>query len=205
MDKAFHSCRMSLSLYTSDLQPRGLFSLRLCLLPVHTNGNHWCCGVIDFHNQTLSWVLSYQGLWKVLRFNERKQSRVLRAYFVFVLLAFLTISAYLKEEAARLDVTFVRDDWSVKTPKSIPGQVWLGPSSHNKMNGTDCGVFACAFADSVSRGCATFGFSQVSEDVVQFNRRRTWIAFVIRLRVRFGQETCRFLDSVIDERVKLKE
>jgi hypothetical protein len=35
-----------------------------------------------------------------------------------------------------------------------------------------------------------------------FNRRRTWIAFVVRLRVRFGQETCRFVDSVNDDRVK---
>ena len=66
MDKAYHSC-MSLSLCTSDLQPRGLFSLRLCLLPVHTNGNHWCCGVIDFHHQTLSWVILRAVLSRLMK------------------------------------------------------------------------------------------------------------------------------------------
>lgn len=108
-----------------------IFSYNFLLVPVHL-GNHWCLGIVDFDQRTISYYDSLGGgpngccdtLLEYLReesMDKKKQD--------------------FDDENWRLINRFASD--------GIPMQ----------MNGSDCGVFCCQYAEYITRG-AKLNFSQ---------------------------------------------
>lgn len=90
---------------------------------------HWCMTIIDFRDKTIRYLDSMGG------HNKRAVE------------AFLT---YLVEECMdKKKEKFDTSGWNMPVAKNIPQQ----------MNGSDCGMFSCTFAEFYSRD-AKFNFSQ---------------------------------------------
>ncbi|GAB1603476.1 sentrin-specific protease 1-like [Argonauta hians] len=82
---------------------------------------HWCLAVVNFQNKTICYYDSIGG----------KNTQCLE-----------TIKNYLCEESLdKKNVAFDLTGWTTTTVKNIPHQ----------MNGSDCGMFACKYADYISR------------------------------------------------------
>ncbi|PVZ97617.1 hypothetical protein BB558_006413 [Smittium angustum] len=92
-------------------------------------GNHWCCAVIDIKGKKIEYFDSLLG-------DNMTCLNIL--------------ANYLSEESnSKLDTGFDVGEFRLETPKAIPRQ----------LNGYDCGVFACTFAEYSSRK-ANLDFSQ---------------------------------------------
>ena len=101
-------------------------------------GIHWCLAVIDFRKCCISYYDSMKGV------NEQ---------------CLQALASYVPQESQdKLKKPFSMDGWRYETVQDIPEQ----------MNGSDCGVFSCKFAEYVSRD-ATIDFSQ---DTMPYFRRR---------------------------------
>jgi len=104
-----------------------LFSFDIILCPIHISGVHWALSVIDFRAKTIKYLDSMA--------EPSNHKHVLNMLEV--------LREYLKEEhndkkKSAYDVS----DWKLlNTGKEIPQQ----------SNAYDCGVFACAAADFISR------------------------------------------------------
>ncbi len=109
-----------------------IFSFDLILVPVHL-GLHWTLAVIDFSVREVRYYDSMNG-------NNSECLRALRGYLA---------DEYRDKKAGQeLDLS----DWNFMHNKNLPQQ----------MNGSDCGMFACKYAEYLSRGKTTFNFNQVS-------------------------------------------
>lgn len=116
-----------------------IFSHDIILIPIHL-GNHWCLSVIDFRLKVVSYYDSLGG----------------STYGCCKILL-----NYLKAESNdKKKQDFDEENWSQKDRYSegIPRQ----------SNGSDCGVFACTYAEYITRG-AKFDFNQ--KDMPYFRKK----------------------------------
>ncbi|KAJ3063296.1 SUMO1 sentrin specific peptidase 1 [Podochytrium sp. JEL0797] len=101
-------------------------------------GMHWCCSVINFKDKRIEYYDSLKG-------GNPELFEVYRGYLQ-------------KESMDKKKVPFDFEGWVDYCPKDIPGQ----------LNGFDCGVFTCMYAEYRSRE-AVFDFTQ---DRMPYIRRR---------------------------------
>lgn len=104
-------------------------------------GMHWCLAAIDFNKRCITYYDSLKG----------SNPQCLTA-----------LRAYLNDESLdKKKMPFDLSEWKLAAPKDIPEQ----------LNGCDCGVFACKYAEYLSRG-AKFDFDQ--RDIPYFRRRMVY-------------------------------
>lgn len=101
-------------------------------------GMHWCMAIIDFRDKTICYYDSMGSSNKT---------------------CLETLLRYLREEHFdKKKCEYDTSDWELKNLKDIPQQ----------MNGSDCGMFSCTFAEFLSRN-AKISFSQ--EDMPYLRRK----------------------------------
>ena len=108
-----------------------LFQLERIIVPVNVNQSHWCCACVHVQKKVISY---YDSLGSN---GEEYTDALLR---------------YMEDEwkTAGHDGPFPKGEWSIVRLKGLPRQ----------MNGYDCGVFTCAFADFLSIGLEDLRFTQ---------------------------------------------
>ncbi|XP_062893099.1 sentrin-specific protease 1 [Mobula hypostoma] len=119
-----------------------IFAMDVLLIPVHL-GVHWCLAVVDFRKKNIFYYDSMGGS------NDEACRLLLR---------------YLKEESLdKRKVEFDVSGWVLGSKRSqdIPQQ----------MNGSDCGMFTCKYADYISRD-RPIRFSQ--KDMPFFRQLMAW-------------------------------
>nr|XP_014340292.1 PREDICTED: sentrin-specific protease 1 isoform X2 [Latimeria chalumnae] len=119
-----------------------IFQMSLLLVPVHL-GVHWCLAVVDFRSKTIAYYDSMGG-------NNTEACKILLQY--------------LKQESLdKKKQVFDETGWKLTSKKSqeIPQQ----------MNGSDCGMFTCKYADYITKDKA-ITFTQ--QHMPYFRRRMVW-------------------------------
>ncbi|KAJ3135410.1 SUMO1 sentrin specific peptidase 1 [Physocladia obscura] len=101
-------------------------------------GMHWCCSVINFRDKRIEYYDSLRG-------DNQTLFRLYRDYLA-------------SESLDKKKCVFDFQGWTDYCPKDVPGQ----------LNGFDCGVFTCMYAEYRSRN-ADFDFAQ---KFMPFIRRR---------------------------------
>lgn len=119
-----------------------IFSKDIILFPIHL-GVHWCLAIADFRKKELQYLDSMGG-------NGMACLRILKNYLWF----------------EHLDKK--KEEYDISTWKEI---VFGRNQIPQQMNGSDCGVFTCKFAEYISVD-ATFSFSQ--QDMPYFRRAMVW-------------------------------
>jgi len=109
---------------------------------------HWCLAVIDLANKEIRYYDSMGG-------NNQKCLNALKTYLV-------------EEHMDKKKSAFNLDGWSYECVKDIPQQ----------MNGSDCGMFTCKFAEYITRR-APINFSQ--EHMPYFRRRMIYEILTLQL------------------------
>ncbi|ESP00184.1 hypothetical protein LOTGIDRAFT_201054 [Lottia gigantea] len=104
-------------------------------------GMHWCLAIIDFRNKCIKYYDSMGG-------NNNKCLNALRQYLC-------------EESLDKKKQQFDLSGWTSVNVKDIPQQ----------MNGSDCGMFACKYAEYITRG-AEITFTQ--DDMPYFRRRMVY-------------------------------
>ncbi|XP_071990840.1 sentrin-specific protease 1 isoform X2 [Engystomops pustulosus] len=119
-----------------------VFNVDVLLVPIHL-GVHWCLAVVDFRKKTITYYDSMGG-------HNNEACRILLQY--------------LKQESQdKKGVSFDTNGWTLSSKKSneVPQQ----------MNGSDCGMFACKYADYITKDKAiTFTQSHMP----YFRKRMVW-------------------------------
>ncbi|KAI9349582.1 hypothetical protein BDR26DRAFT_852393 [Obelidium mucronatum] len=113
-------------------------------------GMHWCCSVINFRDKRIEYYDSLHG-------NNEELFRHYRDYLE-------------KESLDKKKVPFNLEGWTNYCPKEVPGQ----------LNGFDCGVFTCMYAEYRSRN-AEFDFSQKQMPYI----RRRMVYEILEKRLQF--------------------
>ncbi|XP_044299081.1 sentrin-specific protease 1 isoform X1 [Varanus komodoensis] len=119
-----------------------IFAVDILLVPIHL-GVHWCLAVIDFRKKTIIYYDSMGG-------NDNDACKILLQY--------------LKQESLdKKKREFDTNGWTLLSKKSqeIPQQ----------MNGSDCGMFACKYADSITKD-KPINFTQ--QHMPYFRKRMVW-------------------------------
>lgn len=119
-----------------------VFSVDILLVPIHL-GVHWCLAVVDFRKKTITYYDSMGGL-------NNEACRILLQY--------------LKQESIdKKRKEFDTNGWQLFSKKSqeIPQQ----------MNGSDCGMFACKYADCITKD-RPINFTQ--QHMPYFRKRMAW-------------------------------
>ncbi|CAM5168980.1 unnamed protein product [Eretmochelys imbricata] len=119
-----------------------VFSVDVLLVPIHL-GVHWCLAVIDFRKKTITYYDSMGGI-------NNEACRILLQY--------------LKQESLdKRRKEFDANGWLLLSKKSqeIPQQ----------MNGSDCGMFACKYADCITKD-RPINFTQ--QHMPYFRKRMAW-------------------------------
>ncbi|XP_069086973.1 sentrin-specific protease 1 isoform X1 [Pleurodeles waltl] len=119
-----------------------IFSVDLILVPIHL-GVHWCLAVVDFRKKTVTYYDSMGGM-------NMEACRILMQY--------------LKQESLdKKGIEFDANGWQLlnKNSREIPQQ----------MNGSDCGMFACKYADYVTKD-KPITFTQ--QHMPYFRKRMVW-------------------------------
>uniref|UniRef100_A0A8C3RSZ0 SUMO specific peptidase 1 n=1 Tax=Chelydra serpentina TaxID=8475 RepID=A0A8C3RSZ0_CHESE len=119
-----------------------VFSVDVLLVPIHL-GVHWCLAVIDFRKKTITYYDSMGGI-------NNEACRILLQY--------------LKQESLdKKRKEFDANGWLLLSKKSqeIPQQ----------MNGSDCGMFACKYADCITKD-RPINFTQ--QHMPYFRKRMAW-------------------------------
>ncbi|XP_030410341.1 sentrin-specific protease 1 isoform X1 [Gopherus evgoodei] len=119
-----------------------VFSADVLLVPIHL-GVHWCLAVIDFRKKTITYYDSMGGI-------NNEACRILLQY--------------LKQESLdKKRKEFDANNWLLLSKKSqeIPQQ----------MNGSDCGMFACKYADCITKD-RPINFTQ--QHMPYFRKRMAW-------------------------------
>ncbi|XP_070266441.1 sentrin-specific protease 1 isoform X2 [Myotis yumanensis] len=119
-----------------------VFSVDILLVPIHL-GVHWCLAVVDFRKKNITYYDSMGGIN-----NE----------------ACRTLLQYLKQESIdKKRKEFDTNGWQLFSKKSqeIPQQ----------MNGSDCGMFACKYADCITKD-RPINFTQ--QHMPYFRKRMVW-------------------------------
>ncbi|XP_078656292.1 uncharacterized protein LOC144902622 isoform X1 [Branchiostoma floridae x Branchiostoma belcheri] len=104
-------------------------------------GMHWCMAVLDMRNKCIKYYDSMGG-------KNNKGINALRDYLQ---------AEHKDKKGSNLDLS----GWTSQYPENIPQQ----------MNGSDCGMFACKFAEYASRD-ARINFDQTH--MPYFRRRMVW-------------------------------
>ncbi|XP_017655669.1 sentrin-specific protease 1 isoform X4 [Nannospalax galili] len=119
-----------------------IFSADILLVPIHL-GVHWCLAVVDFRKKSITYYDSMGGI----------NSEACR-----------TLLQYLKQESIdKKRKEFDTNGWQLFSKKSqeIPQQ----------MNGSDCGMFACKYADCITKD-RPINFTQ--QHMPYFRKRMVW-------------------------------
>ncbi|KGL76167.1 Sentrin-specific protease 1, partial [Tinamus guttatus] len=119
-----------------------IFSVDLLLVPIHL-GVHWCLAVVDFRKKSITYYDSMGGI-------NSEACRILLQY--------------LKQESLdKKRKEFDTNGWSLLSKRSqeIPQQ----------MNGSDCGMFACKYADCITKD-KPINFTQ--QHMPYFRKRMAW-------------------------------
>ncbi|XP_060618935.2 sentrin-specific protease 1 isoform X1 [Anolis sagrei] len=119
-----------------------IFSVDILLVPIHL-GIHWCLAVIDFRKKSITYFDSMGG-------SNSEACRILLQY--------------LKQESLdKKRKDFDTNGWMLlsKRRQEIPQQ----------MNGSDCGMFACKYADCISKD-KPINFTQ--QHMPYFRKRMVW-------------------------------
>ncbi|XP_054859108.1 sentrin-specific protease 1 [Eublepharis macularius] len=119
-----------------------IFSVDILLVPIHL-GVHWCLAVIDFRKKTITYFDSMGGM------NSEACKILLQ---------------YLKQESLdKKRKEFDTNGWMLLSKRSqeIPQQ----------MNGSDCGMFACKYADYITKD-KPISFTQ--QHMPYFRKRTVW-------------------------------
>ncbi|XP_038608337.1 sentrin-specific protease 1 [Tachyglossus aculeatus] len=119
-----------------------VFSVDLLLVPIHL-GVHWCLAVVDFRKKYITYYDSMGGV-------NTEACRILLQY--------------LKQESLdKKRKDFDTNGWLLFSKKSqeIPQQ----------MNGSDCGMFACKYADCIAKD-RPINFTQ--QHMPYFRKRMVW-------------------------------
>ncbi|KAM7534304.1 hypothetical protein Aperf_G00000106688 [Anoplocephala perfoliata] len=127
-----------------------LFSHDLVLIPIHDRGMHWCLACVDFRKQTVSYYDSLHG------YNDR---------------CLETILEYLDSESKDKRKKPLED---ISSWKKLNMNDVVPPQE----NGSDCGVFACATAEFLSRD-ADFIFDQ--SDMPEIRQRMIYEILTVQL------------------------
>ncbi|XP_071588938.1 LOW QUALITY PROTEIN: sentrin-specific protease 1 [Heliangelus exortis] len=119
-----------------------IFSVDLLLVPIHL-GVHWCLAVVDFRKKTITYYDSMGGI-------NSEACRILLQYLK---------QESLDKKRKELDT----NGWALLSKKSqeIPQQ----------MNGSDCGMFACKYADCITKD-KPINFTQ--QHMPYFRKRMAW-------------------------------
>ncbi|KAM5287995.1 sentrin-specific protease 1 [Ctenodactylus gundi] len=119
-----------------------VFSVDILLVPIHL-GVHWCLAVVDFRMKTVTYYDSMGGT------NNEACKLLLQ---------------YLKQESIdKKRKEFDTNGWQLlnKRSQEIPQQ----------MNGSDCGMFACKYADCIAKD-RPINFTQ--QHMPYFRKRMVW-------------------------------
>ncbi|XP_006888288.1 PREDICTED: sentrin-specific protease 1 [Elephantulus edwardii] len=119
-----------------------IFSVDILLVPIHL-GVHWCLAVVDFRKKNITYYDSMGGI------NNEACKILLQ---------------YLKQESFdKKREVFDTNGWQLFSKKSqeIPQQ----------MNGSDCGMFACKYADCITKD-RPINFTQ--QHMPYFRKRMVW-------------------------------
>nr|XP_056705309.1 sentrin-specific protease 1 [Euleptes europaea] len=119
-----------------------VFSVDILLVPIHL-GVHWCLAVMDFRKKTITYYDSMGGM------NSEACKILLQ---------------YLKQESLdKKRKEFDANGWMLLSKRSqeIPQQ----------MNGSDCGMFACKYADYIAKD-KPINFTQ--QHMPYFRKRMVW-------------------------------
>uniref|UniRef100_A0A2R8M9J8 SUMO specific peptidase 1 n=1 Tax=Callithrix jacchus TaxID=9483 RepID=A0A2R8M9J8_CALJA len=119
-----------------------VFSVDILLVPIHL-GVHWCLAVVDFRKKNITYYDSMGGI-------NNEACRILLQY--------------LKQESIdKKRKEFDTNGWQLFSKKSqeIPQQ----------MNGSDCGMFACKYADCITKD-RPISFTQ--QHMPYFRKRMAW-------------------------------
>ncbi|KAM6216317.1 sentrin-specific protease 1 [Rhynchocyon petersi] len=119
-----------------------IFSVDILLVPIHL-GVHWCLAVVDFRKKNIIYYDSMGGI------NNEACKILLQ---------------YLKQESFdKKREVFDTSGWQLFSKKSqeIPQQ----------MNGSDCGMFACKYADCITKD-RPINFTQ--QHMPYFRKRMVW-------------------------------
>lgn len=119
-----------------------VFDVQILLVPVHL-GVHWCLAVVDFRKKTITYYDSMGG-------SNNEACRILLQY--------------LKQESQdKKAIPFDTNGWNLSSKRSneIPQQ----------MNGSDCGMFACKYANYVTKD-KPITFTQ--HHMPYFRKRMVW-------------------------------
>ena len=104
-------------------------------------GIHWCMSVVDFRDKTIRYFDSMGGS------NPKCLS---------------TLRQYLEDESMdKKKKSYPTNDWKLISPKDIPQQ----------MNGSDCGVFSCMFAEFI---CADRTITFTQQDMPYFRNKMVY-------------------------------
>ncbi|EDV46677.1 uncharacterized protein LOC6550383 [Drosophila erecta] len=115
-----------------------LFSKDIIPVPVHCNGVHWCMAIIHLRNKTIRY---YDSMGK-------PNQPVLDA-----------LEKYLREESLdKRKKPFDTSSFVIESMQKIPQQ----------LNGSDCGVFSCMFAEYITRD-VSITFSQ--SEMIYFRKK----------------------------------
>lgn len=119
-----------------------IFAQDLLAVPIHL-GMHWCMSIVDFREKTIKYYDSMGGAGR----------RCLEALYNYLK------SEYRDKKGGELSMS----GWQLEcmSPDEIPQQ----------MNGSDCGVFSCTFAEFITRN-AKLSFGQ--EDMPYFRRKMVY-------------------------------
>ncbi|XP_070794071.1 sentrin-specific protease 1 [Pituophis catenifer annectens] len=119
-----------------------IFSVDILLVPIHL-GVHWCLAVTDFRKKTITYYDSMGG-------SNSEACKILLQY--------------LKQESLdKKRKEFDTNGWMLlcKRSQEIPQQ----------MNGSDCGMFACKYADCITKD-KPINFTQ--QHMPYFRKRMVW-------------------------------
>ncbi|KFV65633.1 Sentrin-specific protease 1, partial [Dryobates pubescens] len=123
-----------------------IFSVDLLLVPIHL-GVHWCLAVVDFRKKTITYYDSMGGI-------NSEACRILLQY--------------LKQESLdKKRKEFDTNGWALLSKRSqeIPQQ----------MNGSDCGMFACKYADCITKDKALrVSLPSPQQHMPYFRKRMAW-------------------------------
>jgi len=98
-----------------------IFSMDIIPIPVHVRGIHWCMAIIHLKNRSIKYYDSMGA----------PNIPVLKA-----------LEQYLKDESLdKRKQPFDTSDFQIECVRDVPRQ----------MNGSDCGVFSCMFAEYICR------------------------------------------------------
>ncbi|KZC05881.1 PREDICTED: sentrin-specific protease 1-like [Dufourea novaeangliae] len=104
-------------------------------------GIHWCMSIIDFRNKSICYYDSMGG-------NNPKCLSALRQYLE-------------DESLDKKKQTYDTSNWKLECAKNIPQQ----------MNGSDCGVFSCMFAEYI---CANKKITFTQQDMPYFRNKMVY-------------------------------